>query len=260
MIERLQEIWNYRDMIGGLVKRELRGRYKGSMAGFLWNYINPLSQILVYILVFGVIFPSSLERFYVYLIVGLMPWNMFSSTIIQSSGCILAQSDMVKKIYFPREVLVIAVTTSQMVNFLISYLIAFIVILVTGAGVNFQLLILYLPLIMIIEYVLTLGLSLILAAVDVYFRDMEYITGVITMIWIWLTPIMYSLDNVSPKLSAILGLNPMTHVIRTYQNILYYKVAPTFKSIAILAIFSLIILVIGECIFMRLEKHFAEEL
>ena len=80
------------------------------------------------------------------------------------------------------------------------------------------------------------------------------------MIWIWLTPIMYSLDNVSPKLSAILGLNPMTHVIRTYQNILYYKVAPTFKSIAILAIFSLIILVIGECIFMRLEKHFAEEL
>ena len=140
MIERLQEIWNYRDMIGGLVKRELRGRYKGSMAGFLWNYINPLSQILVYILVFGVIFPSSLERFYVYLIVRLMPWNMFSSTIIQSSGCILAQSDMVKKIYFPREVLVIAVTTSQMVNFLISYLIAFIVILVTGAGVNFQLL------------------------------------------------------------------------------------------------------------------------
>ena len=259
MIERLHEIWSYRDMIGSLVKRELRGRYKGSVAGFLWNYINPLSQILVYILVFGVIFPSTLERFYVYLIVGLMPWNMFSATIVQGSGCIMAQGDMVKKIYFPREVLVISVVSSQMVNFLISYLIAFIVIVVSGAGVNW-LLLLYLPVIMLIEYFLTLGAALFLSAVDVYFRDMEYITSVITMIWIWVTPIMYSLDNISPKLAMILNLNPMTHVIRTYQNILYYKVAPTGLALGVLAVFAVVVLIVGECVFMHLEKHFAEEL
>lgn len=259
MTERLHEIWDYRDMIGGLVKRELRGRYKGSLAGFLWNYINPLCQILVYIFVFGIIFTSPLNNFYVYLIVGIMPWNMFSSAIIQASGCIFAQADMVKKIYFPREVLVISVTASQLVNFLISYLIAFVVIIVTGAGVNLKLL-LYLPIIITIQYIMTLGISLILAAVDVYFRDMEYITGVVTMIWIWLTPIMYALENVPSNLAAILSLNPMTHVIRTYQNILYYKVAPTGKSLFILAIFSVVLLVIGECVFIHLEKHFAEEL
>lgn len=246
-------------MVGGLVRRELRGRYKGSLAGFLWNYINPLCQILVYIFVFGVIFSSPLDRFYVYLIVGIMPWNMFSSAIIQASGCIFAQADMVKKIYFPREVLVIAVTTSQLVNFLISYLIAFAVIIVTGAGINFKIL-LYLPLIIIIQYIMTLGISLILAAVDVYFRDMEYITGVVTMIWIWVTPIMYALENVPGNLAVILSLNPMTHVIRTYQNILYYKVAPTGKALLILAVFAIIMLVIGEYVFIHLEKHFAEEL
>lgn len=259
MTERLHEIWDYRDMVGGLVRRELRGRYKGSLAGFLWNYINPLCQILVYIFVFGVIFSSPLDRFYVYLIVGIMPWNMFSSAIIQASGCIFAQADMVKKIYFPREVLVIAVTTSQLVNFLISYLIAFAVIIVTGAGINFKIL-LYLPLIIIIQYIMTLGISLILAAVDVYFRDMEYITGVVTMIWIWVTPIMYALENVPGNLAVILSLNPMTHVIRTYQNILYYKVAPTGKALLILAVFAIIMLVIGEYVFIHLEKHFAEEL
>lgn len=260
MLERIQEIWSYREMIGGLVKRELRGRYKGSVAGFLWNYINPLCQILVYILVFGVIFPSSLERFYVYLIVGLMPWNMFSSAILQASGCIFAQADMVKKIYFPREVLVIACTTSQLINFLISYVIAFAVIVITGAGVNLKLIILYLPLTILIEYIMTLGLSLILAAVDVYFRDMEYITGVVTMLWIWLTPIMYALENVPHNLAMILGLNPLTHLIRTYQNILYYRETPTAKALIILIVFSMAVLIIGEKIFMHLEKHFAEEL
>lgn len=260
MVERLQEIWDYRDMIGGLVKRELRGRYKGSIAGFLWNYINPLCQILVYILVFGVIFPSSLERFYVYLIVGLMPWNMFSATIVQASGCIFAQADMVKKIYFPREVLVIATTTSQLVNFLISYLVAFAIIIVTGAGINLQLILLYLPLTIIIEYLLALGISLVLAAVDVYFRDMEYITGVITMIWVWLTPIMYSIQGVPEKLAFWLRLNPLTHIIGAYQNILYYKTAPDIKALGLMGIMAIAILIIGEYIFIHLEKHFAEEL
>ena len=107
---------------------------------------------------------------------------------------------------------------------------------------------------------MTLGISLILASVDVYFRDMEYITGVVTMIWIWVTPIMYALENVPSNLVPILSLNPMTHVIRTYQNILYYKVAPTGKALLVLAIFAVIMLVIGEYVFIHLEKHFAEEL
>lgn len=260
MIARLREIWDYRDMIGSLVRRELRGRYKGSFAGFLWNYINPLAQILVYILVFDVIFESNLDYFYVYLIVGLMPWNMLSSTIVQSSGCIFAQADMVKKIYFPREVLVLSVATSQLVNFLISYLVAFIIVLFSGMGVNLGLIVLYLPLIIIIEYIFMLGLSLILAAVDVYFRDMEYITGVVTMIWVWLTPIMYSTEGLPDALLAILQLNPMTHIIEAYHAVLYYKVAPNMVPLGILALSALVFLAVAEFIFIKLEQHFAEEL
>ena len=255
-----KELYDYREMVRSLVKRDLMGRYKNSALGFLWNFLDPLLQLLIYTMVFTIIIPMGIDQYYLFVFVALVPWIFFSSAVTGGSMVIINQQDMVKKIYFPREVLVIAVTTSQMVNFLISYLIAFIVILVTGAGVNFQLLIMYLQLIMIIEYIMTLGISLVLAAIDVYFRDMEYITGVITMIWIWLTPIMYALDNVSPKLAMILGLNPMTHVIRTYQNILYYKVAPTYKALGILAIFAFVILIIGEFVFMRLEKHFAEEL
>ena len=200
MWNRLKEIYEYRDMIAGLVHRDLRGRYKGSFMGFLWNFINPLCQILVYILVFSMIYRSNLDKYYVFLIVGMMPWNFFSESIGQGAGCVFAQGDMVKKIYFPREVLVISTVTSRFVNFLINYLVAFAIILFSGLGFQFRIILMYLPAIMILEYIFTLGLALILASTDVYFRDIEYMTGVVTMAWIWLTPIMYPMDLVPPEL------------------------------------------------------------
>ena len=248
MWNRLKEIYEYRDMIAGLVHRDLRGRYKGSFMGFLWNFINPLCQILVYILVFSMIYRSNLDKYF------------FSESIGQGAGCVFAQGDMVKKIYFPREVLVISTVTSRFVNFLINYLVAFAIILFSGLGFQFHIILMYLPAIMILEYIFTLGLALILASTDVYFRDIEYMTGVITMAWIWLTPIMYPMDLVPLELSWIINLNPMTPIVRSYQNILYYKIAPDVASLAHVAVIAILFLIAGELIFIKLEKRFAEEM
>lgn len=260
MLSRLKEIYEYRDMVAGLVHRDLRGRYKGSFMGFLWNFINPLCQIIVYILVFSMIYKSNLDHYYIYLIVGMMPWNFFNESICQGAGCVFAQADMVKKIYFPREVLVISTVTSRFVNFLLSYLVAFVIILVSGFGFRPLLMLCWLPILFLIEYTFALGLSLILAAVDVYFRDVEYMTGVITMAWVWLTPIMYDIDIVPPSLAWLIRLNPMTPIIDCYHQVLYYKTFPAAGSLWQSAVVAVALLLIGELVFIRLERHFAEEL
>lgn len=260
MLERFKEIFEYRDMIGGLVRRDLRGRYKGSFFGFLWNFINPMCQIVVYMIVFSMIFRSGLEMFPIYLIVGMMPWNFFSESLCQGSGCIFSQADMVKKIYFPREVLAISTVTSRWINFLINYAVVFIIILCSGWGFNFKVILLYLPLLLVIEYILTLAITLLLSSIDVYFRDVEYMTGVVMMAWIWLTPIMYSMDAVPEALAWLLKLNPMTPIICAYHNILYYKNVPNMYSLGKVGIFAVVLLIFAEVIFIKLERRFAEEL
>lgn len=260
MINRLKEIISYRDMIGGLVKRDLRGRYKGSVLGFLWNFLNPMCQIVVYIIVFSLIFPAGIENYYVYLIVGMMPWNFFAEAVREGAGSVVHQADMAKKIYFPREVLTISSVTSRFVNFLITYVVVFAIIIVSGAGLALKPL-LFLPLILIAEYLFSLGLALILSGVDVYFRDVEHIIGVLLMAWVWGTPIMYSKDAVgNGMLSKIVVLNPMTWFVDIYHNILYDKICPEIMGLVSCLILAAITLVIGEIVFMRLEKNFAEEL
>ena len=113
-----KEIYNYRTMISSLVRRDLRGRYKASVLGFLWTFIVPLCQLLVYTMVFSVILRSDIEKYYLFLFVALIPWNFFSSCLTGGASCIIQQKDMVTKIYFPREVIPIAYVTSAFVNML----------------------------------------------------------------------------------------------------------------------------------------------
>ena len=259
MISRIKEIYNYNDMIWSLVKRDLRGRYKGSFFGFLWNFINPLCQIIVYIIVFSTIFRSGIDKYYAFLMVGIMPWNFFAESLGQGSGCIVSQADMTKKIYFPREVLPISTVTSRFVNMCLTFVIVFIIIGFSGIGFSIKALC-FLPIVMILEYILTLGVTTLLSAITVYFRDIEHITGVVLMAWIWMTPVMYSNDALTGWISTVLKLNPMTYVINAYHSILYYKDLPNMGDLGIIAAIGIICLVIGECVFMHLEGGFAEEL
>ena len=258
-MKKIKEIWQYRQMIYGLVHRDLRGRYKSSLLGFLWTFINPLLQLLVYTMVFSVILRSDIDKYYLFLFVALIPWMFFSSSVAGGCNCVIAHQDMVTKIYFPREVLPIAHVTTNFVNMLYTFIVVFIV--VAFCGVPFSLTAyLCLPVIMIVEYILALGLTLIVSSATVYFRDLEHIMGIIVMAWQFLTPIMYKIDLVPESVMPIFNLNPMTSVINAYRDILYYGRPPQLKTLTTALALGVLFLLAGALIFNRLQRHFSEEL
>lgn len=255
----IKELYEYREMIFSLVRRDLKGRYKGSVLGFFWTFLNPLLQLCVYTFVFSVIMRNNIKDYYLHLFVALVPWIFFSTSVSGGAGCIWAQQDMVKKIYFPREVLPIAYVSSQFVNMFYSLLVVFAVLIISGKGINLVAL-LFLPIIMAIEYLLALGMALITSATTVYLRDLEYLLGIITMAWQFLTPVMYSLADVPAKIVPVFWCNPMTSIIIAYRDILYYKQPPKMETLAQAIIFGVVLLIIGWFVFGKLKRRFAEEL
>lgn len=255
----IQELYAYREMIFSLVRRDLKGRYKGSALGFLWTFINPLLQLGVYTLVFSVIMRNGIKDYYLFLFVALIPWIFFSTSLSGGSSCIWAQKDMVKKIYFPREILPISFVTSQFVNMLLSLMVVFVVLIVSGKGLN-PIAMLYLPVIMLVEYLMALSVAMLSSAITVYLRDVEYILGIITMAWQFLSPVMYSVEQVPEKMLPLFNLNPMTPVIVAYRDILYYGEAPKLETLIHAVVFGVVVLIIGIVVFGKLKRHFVEEL
>lgn len=253
------ELYAYRQMLFSLVKKDLRGRYKGSVLGFLWTFINPLLQLAVYTVVFSVILRANIDKFYLFLFVALVPWIFFSSSLTGGASSILAQKDMVKKIYFPREVLPISYVTSCFVNMLFSFLIIFAVIIFSGTPVNL-LALCFLPPVMAVEFILALGIAMLSSAVTVYFRDLEHILGIVSMAWMYLTPIMYSIDIVPDKLLPIFMANPMTPIVLAYRDILYYATIPSLLTLLHALILGLFVSIVGFWTFGKLKKRFVEEI
>ena len=255
----LKEIYAYRQMIFSLVRKDLRGRYKGSVLGFMWTFINPLLQLVVYTLVFSVILRSNIEKYYIFLFVALVPWNFFSACLTGGASSVINEKEMVKKIYFPRQVLPISYVTTAFVNMLLCYIVVFGVVIVSGIGLNLKAL-LYLPVFLIVEYILGLGIALISSALDVYFRDLEYILGVIAMAWTYLTPVMYSIDIVPDRLMSVFMLNPMTPIIVGCRDILYYKTVPQVSTLLQAFVLGIVVMVAVSIIFSKCERHFVEEM
>ena len=255
----IHEIYSYREMVINLIKRDLRSRYKGSVLGFLWTFINPLLQLIVYTLVFSTIMRAGYDKYYLFLFIALIPWIFFSTSIVGGAGCIWSQKEMVNKIYFPREVLPIAHVTCQMINMLLTFIVVFAAILVTRHGFNFVAL-LYLPLIILIEYILAMGITMIVSSITVFLRDIEYILGIVMMAWQFLSPVMYGIDMVPDNIARIMMFNPMYSVLSIYRDILYYKRIPEGKMLIQSAILSIFVLVIGFVVFEKLKRHFSEEM
>ena len=157
-----KELWEYREMVISLVKRDLKSRYKGSVLGFFWMFLNPLLQLAVYTVVFSTILRAGIEQFYLFLFVALVPWIFFNTCLSAGTTVIFSQQDMVKKIYFPREVLPLSFTISQFINMLLSFAVIFLVVLLSGRGLHLRALA-FLPLVMAAEFLLALG--------TVYFVD-----------------------------------------------------------------------------------------
>ena len=259
MLGKIKELYDYREMIHSMVRKELRGRYKSSVLGFLWTFINPLCQIIIYTMVFSMIFRMDVDKYYLFLTVVMIPWVFFSSSLTGGAMSIVNSKDLLSKIYFPREVLPISFVTSCFVNMLLSVIVVFGVLFISGWGVSFKAL-LFLPLVMLVEYVLCLGLTMIISACTVYFRDLEHIMGVLMMAWIYLTPVMYDINYVPEKLQTIFQLNPMTAVALAYREILYYKQVPKMSNLIVSITVGVVSLIFGGIIFSKLQKNFVEEL
>lgn len=175
----------------------------------------------------------------------------------------MRESNMVKKIYFPREVIPISTVTSAFINMILTFVVVFIVLLISGRGINLVAL-LYLPVVMIVEYILCLGIGLIVSALTVYLRDLQYILGIVVMALQYMTPVMYGADmvenaNVPQILKTIFNLNPMTPIINIYRQILYYKEIPDLSTLLVAIITGVVFVILGAIIFRRLQRGFAEE-
>lgn len=258
-MKRFKEIWQYRDMIVSLVKRDIKIRYKGSVLGFLWMFLNPLLQLGVYTIVFTVIMRNGIEDFPLFLFVALVPWQFFSTCLSAGTNVVFVQKELVKKIYFPREVLPIAFTIAQFVNMVLCYGIVILVAVISGVQVELKAW-LYLPLIMLVEFLLCLGITYLVSALTVYFRDLEHILGVFTMVWMYLTPVIYPVEMVPEKYVDLFYLNPMTPITIAYRDILYYGQCPKSGPLMIAIIMGVAMVVIGHITFGKLQKRFAEEL
>ena len=258
MIKAISNLYQYRELLKSNVKKEIRGKYKASFLGVLWSFINPLLMTLVYAIVFPFLLRNGQPHYTTFIVIAILPWVWCTTSIAQGTPTILNNAAIIKKVFFPREILPISVITSGLVNYGISCIIVLIFLIFSGIG--FSLNILYLPLIMIVQYTFLLGVILITCSIDVYVRDVEYIVNFIMQMVFYATPILYPVEMFPTWVQKFLRLNPMTTIIESYRNIFYYQTAPNFIRLGLVFIASIILVMIGFKIFYKLEKGFAEEL
>lgn len=253
-----KELYQYRELLKTNVKKEIRGKYKGSFLGILWSFVNPLLMTLVYAIVFPFLLKSTEPHYVTFIIIGILPWTWFTNTIALGTVSILGNAGIIKKVYFPREILPISVVTSGMINFLISCLI--IAIFLICSGIGFSPYILFLPIIVLVQYLFSLGIVFITSAIDIYIRDLEYIVNFFVTMLFYATPILYSPEMfASTKIYSLIKLNPMGIIINAYRDIFFYKQMPNLASLGILMLVCFLFCGLGYFLFKKLAKGFAEE-
>ena len=235
-----KRIYDYRELLKTSIKKDIGGKYKNSFLGVLWSFVNPLLQIIVYAIIFPLIMKSDIPNYVVFMVCGLIPWNYFSTVINRASFVMIENGNIIKKVYFPREILPLSLVTSETVNFLISSIL--ILLFALGYGVHLNILyILFYPLVLLVQYVLLLGISLIVSSVTVYFRDLQHFIGVLLQLFFYATPIVYAVDVIPANFRWILKLNPMTYIIEGYRDIFWQPTMPNITNL-------LVVLAIGIAI------------
>lgn len=253
-----KNLYNYRELIKTSVKKDIGGKYKHSFLGVLWSFINPLLQIAVYAIIFPLIMKNNIPNYTVFMVCGLIPWNYFATVINRASFTFIENGNIIKKVYFPREILPLSLVTSETINFLISTIIIICFTLAYGMGLT-KYVLLY-PLVLLVQYILLLGISLIVSSVTVYFRDLQHFIGVLLQLFFYATPIVYSVETIPENFRWILKINPMTYIIEGFRDIFYYHQIPDVKMLSIILLLGIVLCIVGYLIFNKLQKKFAEEL
>ena len=270
MLHNLAALFRYRGLIQSLVARELKARYRGSVLGFFWSFINPLMLLLVYSFVFEHILDQrglGLPRYELFLFCGLLPWTWFSSSLLESSGVLISGGNLIKKVLFPAEVLPIVTVLSNMVHFFFGLIVLAGFLLYYQRPLSIAELAIF-PVAVLIQLILTLAFALLLSALTVHFRDLRDILSNLLTFWFFATPIIYPYflfqDPLNPAnepwQSHLLKLNPFTHLAITYQEILFFE-GPVghLRWLLVLGGISVAFFVFAYFIFDRLRDTFAEE-
>ncbi|HUP87707.1 MAG TPA: ABC transporter permease [Acidimicrobiales bacterium] len=268
---RVRDIFRYRELLINLVRKDLKVRYKSSVLGFLWSLLNPAMLLLVYYFVFSVLLGSGIPRFPIYLLSGLLVWNLFNVGLISGTGSVVGASGIVNKVWFPREVLPLSAIGAAVVHFFLQGIVMIITLLVFQHPVAWS----YLPLLPIALVDLLLfvaALALLGSAINVYLRDMQHLVEIALLPWFFCSPIVYSYDLIANKLGHLQFLyllNPVTPVVLVFQRAIYggySDVVHRFpywwyaRNLAFVLIGSLIVLAFALSVFRRLEGNFTEEL
>ena len=253
-----KNLYNYRELLKTSVKKEVRSKYKNSFLGVVWSFLNPLLQIVVYAIIFSLILKNKQENYAIFLCCGIIPWTFFSSAINKSAFTIIENGNIIKKVYFPREIIPISVVIAEAINFLISTIIILGFVIIGGIGIT-KYLLLY-PIILSAQYLVILSISFVVSSVCVYFRDLQHFIGIILQLLFYATPIIYSQDNIPSEYQWILKINPMTYIINAYRDIFYYQKAFEILPLIILLFIGIVTSYVGYKIFYKLQKGFAEQL
>jgi lipopolysaccharide transport system permease protein len=266
------DLRRHRELFANLTLRELRGKYKRSALGWGWSMLNPLAQMAIFSLVFGYVLrieppvgdPSGLHVFAFFLLCGLLPWTFLANGLTAGMGSLLANSNLVKKVWFPRQILVASTVASFGVSFLIEMGVLAVALLIAGNMVVPWIVPVFL--VLVVQTAFVLGLALALSVWSVYFRDLEYLVGIALQFWFYATPIVYPISLVEDQLGSdstlftIYGMNPMTRFAEVYRDLLYSMRGPTLGAMAYLVGCAVVSLVVGWIAFDRLEGRLAEEL
>jgi homopolymeric O-antigen transport system permease protein len=261
MFRHLSQLIRYRSLIQSLVARELKARYRGSVLGFVWSFINPLLLLLVYSFVFTTVIPNKTEGvqpYALFMFCGLLPWTWFSSSLSEAAGSLISSGNLIKKVLFPAEVLPIVSVLANMVHFVFGLLIL-VPCLIYYGRLQVSPALLWFPVTMLVQVVFTAGLALMLAALTVHFRDIRDLLANVLMLWLFATPIIYPWfqENVR-RFKLLFDLNPFTHLAISYQEILFYGPVGHWKWLLALGVASIGVFLAGYALFDRLRDSFAE--
>jgi len=257
-IQHIKELYDYRNLIWVLAWVEFKQRYKNSVLGYFWSLLEPLLMFGILYIVFSNLMRVQVEYYQLFLLQGIIMWSFFARSTTASLMAIAGKQQLVKKVYFPRDILVISgcITALLMSIFESIVFLAFLLFFRIPLSLN----ILYLPAIIFLFFIIALGTSLVLAALNVYYRDIQYIWALVLQIGFFATPVIYPLSVFPPDLLKILSYNPLAQVIFVARDVTLYAKVPNLASFVFIFFIAVVILVIGYAIFMRLEPRFAEEL
>ena len=260
MFANLANLFRYRGLIQSLVVRELKARYRGSVLGFFWSFINPLMLLLVYSFVFSTVMPNKTEGiqpYALFMFCGILPWTWFSAALTEATNSLIAGGNLIKKVLFPAEILPLVSVLANMVNFFLGLFIL-VPALLYYHRLHFTPNLLWFPVTVLVQLIFTAGLGLILAALTVHFRDLRDLLANILMLWFVSTPIIYSWRQ--ENVQRLLNLNPFTHLAVSYQEVLFRPGPFTqWPRLLIVGTCSLGVFLVGYFVFDKLRETLAEE-